>query len=593
MEENLTFKDKLWNKEEFIYETITNEIKMIETIFFAFNQYKNLHDEYSEKLEFINTNFFDLSEFKVNKDSTYFQIITNFKNLLTNISNIHKNLSENLNNLLTEDLKNICVNKFEEIRKLNENYQQTKKNLFNSKKKLEEAKNIYNDDSIKKLEEIQKFIENKNGRDDLLESLTLKFSRQKELITNNKIKNYVDSINVYNLNLNNFIKISDFQLENLQKNQIEYIQILIERISFYTKNIKETFKSIIEQTNQFEQTSNNFNVQKDINNFILKHKSITIKPTKEDFEPFNTKIEENSLFKNIKKNYDLNIVKKVNEISNSLFCYISPELHSNDEEKNKKFFEIKQFSENSYKGQIDVPEIDTILNKILNQKDFLKYFLDNINKSRAQLLTLSEKGFNNLKYIFQKIILSSFNQNDFETIQYVIILSQTFYKEPLNDKKILLQDELKHIEIFHLNQTWKTLIENNINKEIVNQKIENEINNEENKMKLQNIIFSILVTFKFNMDSFGLKKENQNEILKEILDKYNLKDQNGMILDFLQNEVENIENNKEQIIDDLNQEQKQNEILQENDNNQPEKIYENNNNIINENNNNNNINKND
>ena len=73
MEENLTFKDKLWNKEEFIYETITNEIKMIETIFFAFNQYKNLHDEYSEKLEFINTNFFDLSEFKVNKDSTYFR----------------------------------------------------------------------------------------------------------------------------------------------------------------------------------------------------------------------------------------------------------------------------------------------------------------------------------------------------------------------------------------------------------------------------------------------------------------------------------------------------------------------------------------
>ena len=45
MEENLSYKDKLWNKEEFIYETITNEIKMIEMIFFVFNQYKNLHDE--------------------------------------------------------------------------------------------------------------------------------------------------------------------------------------------------------------------------------------------------------------------------------------------------------------------------------------------------------------------------------------------------------------------------------------------------------------------------------------------------------------------------------------------------------------------
>jgi len=590
MEENLTFKDKLWNKEDFIYEIITNEIKMIETIFFVFNQYKNLHDEYSEKLDFINANFFDLNEFKVNKESTYFQIITNFKNLFTNISNIHKNLSEKLNNLLTEDLKNICINKFEEIRKLNENYQQSKKNLFNSKKKLEEAKNLYNDDSIKKLEEIQKFIENKNGRDDILESLTLKFSRQKELITNTKIKNYVDSINLYNLHLNEFIKISDFQLENLQKNQIDYIKILIERISFYTKNIKDTFNSIIEKTNEFEQISNNFDIQKDINNFILKNKSITIKPTKEDFEPFNTKIEENSSFKNIKKNYDLNIVKKVNEISNSLFCYISPELHSNDEEKNKKFLEIKQFSENSYKGQIDQQEIDLILNKILpeNEKDFLKYFLDNINKSRAQLLTLSEKGFNNLKYIFTKIILSAFNQNDYETIQYVIILSQTFYKEPLNDKKVLLQDELKNIEIFHLNQTWKILIENNISKEIVNQKInENEINNEENKIKLQNIVFSILITFKFNMDSFDLKKENQNVILKEILDKYNLKDENGMILDYLQNEVENIQNNKEEIIDNLNQEQKKNEILKEDDNNEPEKIYENNQN----NNNNNNINE--
>ena len=595
MEENLTYKEKLWNKEEFVYETISNEIKMIEMIFFVFNQYKNLHDEYSEKLDFINENFFDLNEFKINKESSYFQIISNMKKLFTNISNVHKNLSEKLNNLLTEDLKNICINKFEEIRKLNEDYQNSKKNLFNSKKKLEEAKNLYNDDSIKKLEEIQKFIENKNGREDLIESLTLKFSRQKELISNIKIKNYVDSINVYNLNLNDFIKISDFQLENFQKNQIEYIKILIDRIFFYTKNIKETFNSIIEKTNEFENNSNNFNIQNDINNFILKNKSITIKPTKEDFEAFNTKIEENSLFKQIKKNYDLNIVKKVNEISNSLFCYISPELHSNDEEKNKKFLEIKIFSENSYKGQIEQAEIDQNLNKILaeNEKDFLKYFLDNINKSRAQLLTLSEKGFNNLKYIFTKIILNAFNQNDYEIIQYVIILSQTFYKEPLNNKKILLQDELKNIEIFKLNQTWKILIENNINKEIINQKInENEINNEENKLKLQNIIFSILITFKFNMESFDFDKEKQNQILKEILDKYNLKDENGMILDFIQNESENIENNKEEIIDNLNQEQKKNEILHENDNNEPEKFYENNNNN-NENNNNENENNNE
>ena len=114
----------------------------------------------------------------------------------------------------------------------------------------------------------------------------------------------------------------------------------------------------------------------------------------------------------------------------------------NDEEKNKKFHEIKIFSEKSYKGQIEQAEIDQNLNKILaeNERDFLKYFLDNINKSRAQLLTLSEKGFNNLKYIFTKIILSAFNQNDYEIIQYVIILSQTFYKEPLYEfsEKILI-----------------------------------------------------------------------------------------------------------------------------------------------------------
>ena len=94
MEENLTYKEKLWNKEEFVYETISNEIKMIEMIFFVFNQYKNLHDEYSEKLDFINENFFDLNEFKINKESSYFQIISNMKKLFTNISNVHKNYTE-------------------------------------------------------------------------------------------------------------------------------------------------------------------------------------------------------------------------------------------------------------------------------------------------------------------------------------------------------------------------------------------------------------------------------------------------------------------------------------------------------------------
>ena len=101
---------------------------------------------------------------------------------------------------------------------------------------------MYNDDSIKKLKEIQKLIENKNGREDLIESLTLKFSRQKELISNIKYKNYVDSINVYNLNLNDFIIISDFQFENFQKYQIEYIKNFNRSYFFLYKKHKRNFQ---------------------------------------------------------------------------------------------------------------------------------------------------------------------------------------------------------------------------------------------------------------------------------------------------------------------------------------------------------------
>ena len=64
------------------------------------------------------------------------------KKLFTNISNVHKNLSEKLNNLLTEDLKNICINKFEEIRKLNEDYQNSKK-IFLIQKKNSKKQKIY------------------------------------------------------------------------------------------------------------------------------------------------------------------------------------------------------------------------------------------------------------------------------------------------------------------------------------------------------------------------------------------------------------------------------------------------------------------
>ena len=111
---------------------------------------------------------------------------------------------------------------------------------------------------------------------------------------------------------------------------------------------------------------------------------------------------------------------------------------------------------------------------------------------------------------------------------------------------------MKSHPIFLNRKTWEYLIEDHIWKGINYNK--NNDNNKNNNIKdinsidektLKNSVFSSLITYKFNMDSFNYDKRFMNSIIQEFLKKYNMEDENKILIEEIpddgQFEVTNID----------------------------------------------------
>ena len=114
-----------------------------------------------------------------------------------------------------------------------------------------------------------------------------------------------------------------------------------------------------------------------------------------------------------------------------------------------------------------------------------------------------------------------------------IILSETFYyekeksKKEEDNKKIYLIDYIKYYKWFLTLDFWKGIIENMIQKEIINNEKLNKNNKvnettEEKKKNISNISFSIVLSYTNTMIEFNIEKENINNIVDFFVKKYNI-----------------------------------------------------------------------
>ena len=235
----------------------------------------------------------------------------------------------------------------------------------------------------------------------------------------------------------------------------------------------------------------------------------TLNVVKEMFLNFNL-VEHNGLDieteeeKNITKNYTCKIISNMsNDINNN---NIGNEYNNISFEKKEK------------------KNLMNLLSKHHNRIIFLHKLND--YRSNGQF-DLKEKEYKILGELFFYIIDISKKENDYHSIEMVIILSKTYYLLNKENKKMYLQNLIMDNKFFKIKEFWEELLIYSISKEVLRSKrsdksvskIESNI-----KSKNDNIIFSILLSLVDNMFDFGVDVNLIKDIIEPKIIFYKIDD---------------------------------------------------------------------
>ena len=169
---------------------------------------------------------------------------------------------------------------------------------------------------------------------------------------------------------------------------------------------------------------------------------------------------------------------------------------------------------------------EKLIETIIKNENTIILLFEALNKKRSSLIEIGDQSFVLIATIFNKILdklrkSPSHTQEEFYQLEYLMILSQTIYKKPKCPENILAEQLWKpNLKLWNSSDIWRQLIMYQIFKEWDNSKKLNP-SYEEGSPQFINVVFSVLVTYKVNMEAFHCNKQTM-EILNEYAELYNL-----------------------------------------------------------------------
>ena len=168
------------------------------------------------------------------------------------------------------------------------------------------------------------------------------------------------------------------------------------------------------------------------------------------------------------------------------------------------------------------------LKTLLNFHHNRVIFLHKLNDYRALCLyELQDYYYKLLGDIFTYIIDVSIKENDYHSVEMVIILSKTYYISLNNKTKLYLQDVILNHECFKSKDFWEALLVYSISKEVVQSNKRDAVGRDDEKKlktKNDNIIFSQLLSLIDNMFDFGVEENLIKGIIEPKLEYYNVEE---------------------------------------------------------------------
>ena len=166
--------------------------------------------------------------------------------------------------------------------------------------------------------------------------------------------------------------------------------------------------------------------------------------------------------------------------------------------------------------------------EMVKKKENGEIFLTRLNKIRIYgNFEYSKQIFDDISKIFVIILDNIDPVEDTFLVQFIMILSQTFYRLEKGEKEYLYKSIRNH-KHFHMEETWRKLLDDSINEKSQQYQeseytisSENE-DEEKKKKKITEITFAQIIATIHNMIDFEFELNSINKIKDDYIKKYNL-----------------------------------------------------------------------
>ena len=501
------------------------------------------------------------------------QFINSFDIVLKQLEDILKNELDSLEEpkkSFEESKKKYKLNKIKN-KKLMDNLSSLEKKIINyqlSKKEKENAKDMKDilNNNINETKNIEKEFLNINKSDENFH----KVFQDESLQSIDKIKLHIGSI-LQNLNTNIIFFLLHFN--QCYSPSVKFIETEEKKEQINTNNLVNE-NLILKVYNLEEIPTDKYNI-KILNNSELDMLSDSI----DDIDIKEPNLKKFSFFGNKKKpKEEFDILSKV---SRKDMIEIVKKFYDNFQMVNKDKFDISVEEEkievkilsdklllmNKYKNKNNANEEKITdeekekLFSMITKKENRLTFLRRLNKIRT---------FGNFEYpkniiddiikIFFIMLDNILIEKDIFSFQFSIILSQTFFFIENEEKKYIFKYTKSH-KIYQSEEIWRNSYDYFINKEI--EKFKNNIlikpDIKQYKNRINEMLFAQIIAVTNNMIEFDLDIEITEKINNDILNKYEIKDeQKKIIMSIIKNKKnkDNINKNEDNIIIENNEKNK-------------------------------------
>ena len=526
-----------------LQQRIDEKYKFFDTVCQNMREFNKILKTFSDKLENQSKNFDNISH---TLEDQY---------LYDTYKLIHIKIIENIkaeNTYADENLKmlEIHLNKYKAERHIYSELKNIRKNLEEEKEELKTNKTGYHKSGNEMEKKVQAFVEsNLNIMNNLPPNLKTQLNG---LVKNPKklLKKYKESIQ----------KVNDLSI-SFNKKQNELFTLLPffgnEDNKFFSL-LTNTFLTAIQKNSEFlELTKKNLSIiqknekKDDLNNFINESLNNKSEEKKVELIQYQSGLEFNKCKDKNEFDKEAKVVETINKtMEDKIFTNYDYEadLKTFQEAKLiKKLFEMKEIDENSGKELLDS--------------------LDDKMNHKAMFIVLSQLRTNSTFHrpkTFIQVFGKAFNKminmaNKNEIYDYVkncIILSQTYFYDEGEDKdkkKKYLFEEIKSNKILNNSHFWRGFIDSMLKLEFDRFKVNHaypdyDIEKGENipdriKRKLDEIVFSQLLSFITNLNDFEIDKRVILKIADEFIQKYKYLSESNIesVYQIISNEKDDLE----------------------------------------------------